>query len=62
MKIIITNVNSDLLWNHHQNYKNFKVIPFSHLTDNELKNHASIYETYKKYVSNDNRVKIGFIK
>ena len=61
-KISITNVKADLLWTHHQNYKNFKVIPFSHLTDNELKNHASIYETYKKYVSNDNRVKIGFIK
>lgn len=61
-KVNITNVKADLLWTHHQRYKNFKVIPFSHLTDQELKNHTSIYETYKKYVSKDKRVQIGFIK
>ncbi len=61
-KVNITNVKADLLWTHHERYKNFKVIPFPHLTDKELKNHASIYETYKKYVSKDNRVQVGFIK
>ena len=61
-KLSVTNVKADLLWTHHQNYKNFKVIPFSHLTDSELKNHDSIYETYKKYISKDDRVQIGFIE
>lgn len=61
-KVSITNVKADLLWTHHQKYKNFKVIPFSHLTESELKDHESIYENYKKYVSKDTRVQIGFIK
>ena len=61
-KVGITNVKADLLWTHHQKYKNFKVIPFSHLTESELKDHESIYENYKKYVSKDTRVQIGFIK
>ena len=47
-KVSITNVKADLLWTHHQKYKNFKVIPFSHLTESELKDHESIYENYKK--------------
>lgn len=60
-EVLITNVKADLLWTYHQNYKNFKVIPFSHLTDKELKGHQDIYEKYKKYISSDERVQIGFI-
>ena len=59
----IENVKADLLWTHHQNYKNFKVIPFTKLTDKELKNHNSIYEEYKKYINinNNPNIQVGFI-
>lgn len=59
----IENVKADLLWTHHQNYKNFKVIPFNKLTDKELKNHNSIYEQYKKYINTTNNpnIQVGFI-
>ncbi len=61
-EVSITNVKADLLWTHHENYKHFKVIPFSHLTDKELKGHEQIYEKYKKYITSDERVQIGFIE
>ena len=61
--IEIKNVKADLLWTHHENYKNFKVIPFSHITD-ELENKNDIYNEYIKYVNpkEDERIKLGFIK
>jgi poly-gamma-glutamate synthesis protein (capsule biosynthesis protein) len=60
--VSVTNVKADLLWTYHNNYKNFKVIPFSHLKESELKNHDAIYEEYKKYISSDENVQIGFIE
>lgn len=61
--INITDVKGDLIWTHQVGYKNFKVIPYAYLTDNELKNHNNIYEQYKKYINpkNDSRIKVGFI-
>lgn len=61
--IYFDDVKADLLWTHQVGYKNFKVIPFPYLTEDILKNHASIYEQYKKYINitNDDRIKVGFI-
>lgn len=61
-EVSITNVKADLLWTYHENYKHFRVIPFAHLTDRELKGHEQIYEKYKKYITSDEKVKIGFIE
>lgn len=60
----IKNVKADLLWTYHENYRNFKVIPFTKLTNKQLKNHESIYEEYKKYINpaNDERIQVGFIE
>ncbi len=60
----IENVKADLLWTYHENYKNFKVIPFAKLTDTQLKNHDSIYEQYKKYINTQNNpnIQVGFIE
>ena len=61
--ISITDVKGDLIWTHQVGYKNFKVIPYAYLTDDNLKNHDSIYEQYKKYINpkNDSRIQVGFI-
>ena len=57
------NVKADLLWTYHENYKNFKVIPFAHIT-NELEDHEKIYNEYMNYINpkQDNRIKLGFIE
>lgn len=61
--ISITDVKGDLIWTHQVGYKNFKVIPYAYLTDDNLRNHNSIYEQYKKYINpkNDSRIQVGFI-
>jgi poly-gamma-glutamate synthesis protein (capsule biosynthesis protein) len=63
-KITIDDVKADLLYTYHNNYKNFKVIPFSHLTDSELKNHEQIYNEYMKYVNPTglDTIQMGFIE
>lgn len=60
----IKDVKADLLWTYHQNYKNFKVIPFSKLNNKLLNNHQKIYEQYKKYINpkGDERIQVGWIK
>ena len=61
--ITINNVKADLTWTYHNSkYRDFKVIPFPNLTDQELNNHASIYEKYKKIINskNDERIQVGF--
>lgn len=58
----VTNAKADLLWTYHENYKHFKVIPFDHLSDKQLKGYQEIYEKYKQYITNDERVQIGLIK
>ena len=62
-KTEIKNVKADLLWTYHENYKNFKVIPFTHIT-NELEDHEKIYNEYMNYINpkQDNRIKLGFIE
>lgn len=61
--IKVTNAKGDLLWTHHNYYKNFKVIPFSRLNDSILYNYRAIYEQYKGYLNpnGDSRVQVGFI-
>lgn len=63
VKVEIKNVKADLLWTYHEKYKNFRVIPFSHLKESELKDHDKIYEEYKKYINpSNNNIQVGFIK
>ena len=61
-KITIKDVKAELTWTYHQRYRNFKVIPFYNLTNNELNNYESIYEEYKKIINptNDERIQVGF--
>jgi poly-gamma-glutamate synthesis protein (capsule biosynthesis protein) len=48
------NLNYELLYTYcTDNYKNFKVIPFSKLTDDILPNYQSIEEEYRKIVENE---------
>lgn len=62
--IEIKNVKADLLWTYHQNYKNFKVIPFSRLDNKLLNNYDKIYDEYIKYInpSNNEKIQVGFIE
>lgn len=61
-QITIDNVKADLTWTYYSNYRNFKVIPFYKLTNEQLNNHDSIYEKYKKIINptNDERIQVGF--
>lgn len=63
VKIDITDVKADLHYTYHQNYNNFKIIPFSKLNDSLLYNYRSIYEQYKRYLNpkGDSRIQVGFI-
>lgn len=61
--ITIENVKADLTWTYHNNiYREFKVIPFYNLTNEQLNNHQNIYEKYKKIINkeNDERIQVGF--
>lgn len=60
--ITIDNVKADLTWTYHNRYRNFQVIPFYELQDEQLTNHEAIYEKYKAIIntSNDDRIQIGF--
>lgn len=49
-KISIGNVKNELLYNYYKSYKNFKVIPFSQMNSNYLRNYKDIYEKYKKVI------------
>ena len=49
--ISIDNVKGQLLWTYHQNYRNFKVIPFNKLNRDLLSNYEEIYNKYSKYVN-----------
>lgn len=50
VKIKISDVSNELLYNYHSGYRNFKVIPFSQMDAGHLANYQSIYERYKKVV------------
>lgn len=60
--VTIDNVKGDLIWTYHQNYKNFKVIPFNKLDNTKLNGYQSIYDQYKKIINktNDSRIQTGF--
>ena len=61
--ITIDNVKTDLTWTYHNSvYRDFKVIPFYELTDEQLNNHELIYEKYKTIinVTNDEKIQVGF--
>lgn len=60
--VTIDNVKGDLIWTHHQSYKNFKVIPFNKLNNSILPGFEGIYNEYKAIInkSNDSRIKVGF--
>lgn len=61
--IKLENLNNDLIYTYHNNYKDFKVIPFSNSDINKyLDNVSSIYEKYSKYVTSlDNSINIKSI-
>lgn len=60
-KTEITNVKIDLIWTHHKNYKQFKVIPFNKLTDQILKDNKKTYEEFINYMNpiKDDRIQSG---
>lgn len=60
--VTIDNVKGDLLYTYHQNYKNFKVIPFNKLDNTKLNGYQSIYNEYKQIINktNDSRIQVGF--
>lgn len=61
--IKLENLNNDLIYTYHNNYKEFKVIPFSNSDINKyLDNASSIYDKYSKYVTSlDNNINIKSI-
>lgn len=61
--ITVNNVKADLIWTYHNSrYRDFKVIPFYNLTNEELNNYESKYEKYKSIINatNDERIQVGF--
>lgn len=63
-KIYISEVKGDLLWTYHNQYHNFKVIPFKNLDNDKLNNYQKIYNQYRTIINktNDSRITTGFIK
>lgn len=59
-KITLENLNNELIYTYHNNYKDFKVIPFSNNDiHNYLNNSQNIYEDYKKIVTKlDENIKV----
>ena len=60
--ISINNVKADLTWTYHEKYRNFQVIPFYNLKEEQLSNHEQIYEEYKAIINptKNDRIKVGF--
>ena len=61
--ITLSNLENELLYTYYtKDYKNFKVIPFSNLTDEYLKDYQNIYTRYKNIVQNiDNNINVNSI-
>lgn len=58
--ISIDNVKGDLTYTYHQNFKNFKVIPFYQLTNNELYGYENIKTQYEAILNkNDDSIIVG---
>ena len=50
-KIELSNLNNELLYTYYTNdYKDFKIIPFSKINSNYLSNYKDVYDKYKKIV------------
>lgn len=53
--IDISDVENELIYTYHNNYKDYLVIPFSNSEiKNHLNNYEDVYENYKKIINNDN--------
>ncbi len=48
--ITIGNVSNELIYTYYNNFKNFKVIPFSQINSSYLKDYKNVYEKYKKVI------------
>ena len=48
--IKIDNLNNDLLFTYYESKRNFKVIPFSQITNEYLSNYESLYNTYSSVI------------
>lgn len=62
--VTVGNAKADLVYTYYNSYQNFKVIPFTKLTDSLLYDYRNIYETYKAYLNpkSDSRIQVGFIE
>ena len=61
--IKIEDVKGDLIYTYYDNFKNFKVIPFSKLNNNLLKNYEKIKEEYIAIINNyDKTISVGIFK
>jgi len=50
-KIIITNIDNELIYTYYKNWRNYKIVPFStQEISTYLPNYQSVYEHYKKIV------------
>ena len=60
----LSDVKSDLLWTHSVSSTQFKVIPFSNVTEDHLSHSKEIYEQYKQIInpSTDPRIQVGFFE
>lgn len=55
-KIEIENINNELIYTYHNNYTNFKVIPFSNpLIKKYLKNYETVYNNYSSILKSDDK-------
>lgn len=60
INIKLDNLNNELIYTYYNDYKNFKVIPFSKLTEEYLKNYQSIATKYINIVKSiDNTININ---
>jgi hypothetical protein len=60
----LSNLNNELLYTYYTNdYKDFKIIPFSKMSSNYLSNYKDVYDKYKRVVtsldSNINVIPLG---
>ena len=61
--IKIEDVKGDLIYTYYDNFKNIKVIPFSKLNNNLLKNYEKIKEEYIAIINNyDKTISVGIFK
>lgn len=54
VKIDINNIKNDLIYTYHENYTNFKVIPFSNsIIKDYLRNYSDVYNQYSDIIDTD---------